>query len=86
MLSVKKTGSPSGTVYSSFCAGRIMTGITRVPIRDILKMNHTFRRAVPHYSDQQFDGRQRVVIENVTPELDGGKYPANWQSVALFIS
>ena len=53
-----------------------MTGITRVPIRDILKMNHTFRRAVPHYSDQQFDGRQRVVIENVTPELDGGKYPA----------
>ena len=39
-------------------------------------MNHTFRRAVPHYSDQQFDGRQRVIIENVTPELDGGKYLA----------
>ena len=37
-------------------------------------MNHTFRRAVPHYSDQQLDGRQRVVIENVSPELDGGKY------------
>lgn len=39
-------------------------------------MKHTFRRAVPHYSDQQFDGRQRVVIENVSPELDGGKYLA----------
>ena len=39
-------------------------------------MNPTFRRAVPHYSDHQFDGRQRVVIENVSPELYGGKYPA----------
>ncbi len=39
-------------------------------------MNPTFRRAVPHYSDHKFDGRQRVVIENVSPELHGGKYPA----------
>ena len=39
-------------------------------------MNNAFRRAVPHYSAQAFDGRQRVVIENVSPELDGGKYPA----------
>ena len=39
-------------------------------------MNDTFRRAVPHYVDQEFDGRQRVVIENVSPELDGGKYAA----------
>ena len=39
-------------------------------------MNNTFRRALPQYSNQTFDGRQRVVIENVSPELDGGKYPA----------
>ena len=39
-------------------------------------MNPTFRRAIPHYSDHKFDGRQRVVIENVSPELHGGKYPA----------
>ncbi len=39
-------------------------------------MNNTFRRALPQYRNQTFDGRQRVVIENVSPELDGGKYPA----------
>jgi len=39
-------------------------------------MNHTFRRALPQFSNNEFDGRQRVVIENVSPELDGGKYPA----------
>ena len=39
-------------------------------------MNITFKSAVPYYIDQDFDGRQRVVIENVSPELDGGKYPA----------
>ena len=39
-------------------------------------MNNTFRRALPHYCNIEFDGRQRVVIENVSPELDGGKYPA----------
>jgi starch synthase (maltosyl-transferring) len=39
-------------------------------------MNNAFRRAVPHYSNQEFDGRQRVVIENVSPEIEGGKYPA----------
>jgi len=42
----------------------------------MLKMNTTFKRAIPNYSDREFDGRQRVVIENVSPELDGGKYPA----------
>ncbi|MEI6756213.1 MAG: alpha-1,4-glucan--maltose-1-phosphate maltosyltransferase [Chlorobium sp.] len=39
-------------------------------------MNNAFLRAVPHYLNQPFDGRQRVVIENVSPEIDGGKYPA----------
>ena len=39
-------------------------------------MNNAFRRTLPHYSSQEFDGRQRVVIEHVSPELDGGKYPA----------
>lgn len=39
-------------------------------------MNNAFRRTHPHYSSQEFDGRQRVVIEHVSPELDGGKYPA----------
>jgi len=53
-----------------------MPGSPPAPIREILKMNHTFRRAVPHYSDHTFDGRQRVIIEHVSPELDGGRYPA----------
>ena len=39
-------------------------------------MNPSFKRAIPQYSDQKFDGRQRVVIEKVSPELHGGKYPA----------
>ena len=39
-------------------------------------MNNAFRRAAPYYSNQPFDGRQRVVIENVSPELDGGNYAA----------
>ncbi len=39
-------------------------------------MNQAFRRAAPQYSNQPFDGRQRVVIENVSPELDGGNYAA----------
>ena len=39
-------------------------------------MNNAFRRARPHYSNQDFDGRQRVVIENISPEIDGGKYAA----------
>ncbi|MCX6178049.1 MAG: alpha-1,4-glucan--maltose-1-phosphate maltosyltransferase [Chlorobiales bacterium] len=39
-------------------------------------MNNTFRRAIPHYNDHEFDGRQRVVIENISPELGGGKYTA----------
>ena len=39
-------------------------------------MNTTFRSAVPLFSNQEFDGRRRVVIENLSPELDGGRYPA----------
>ncbi|NTW68673.1 MAG: alpha-1,4-glucan--maltose-1-phosphate maltosyltransferase [Chlorobiaceae bacterium] len=39
-------------------------------------MNNAFRRSVLQTVKQEFDGRQRVVIENVSPELDGGKYPA----------
>jgi len=39
-------------------------------------MNNTFRRTVPLFCTELFDGRQRVVIEAVSPELDGGKYPA----------
>ena len=39
-------------------------------------MKNRFRRAIPHYIDREFDGRQRIVIDNVSPELDGGKYPA----------
>ncbi|MEI6848198.1 MAG: alpha-1,4-glucan--maltose-1-phosphate maltosyltransferase [Chlorobiaceae bacterium] len=39
-------------------------------------MNNAFCRAVPCFVNKDFDGRQRVVIENVSPELDGGKYPA----------
>ena len=39
-------------------------------------MNHAFRRATPNYSNQPFDGRQRVIIENVSPELDGGNFAA----------
>jgi len=38
-------------------------------------MNNTFRHAVPHTILDDFDGRQRVIIENVAPELDCGKYP-----------
>jgi starch synthase (maltosyl-transferring) len=39
-------------------------------------MKPEFNHPSPLCSDQQFDGRRRVVIENVTPEIDGGKYPA----------
>ncbi|NTW55429.1 MAG: alpha-1,4-glucan--maltose-1-phosphate maltosyltransferase [Chlorobiaceae bacterium] len=39
-------------------------------------MDNIFRRAVSQCAIQEFDGRQRVVIENVTPELDAGKYRA----------
>lgn len=38
-------------------------------------MNNTFRHTVPHLILDDFDGRQRVIIEQVAPELDGGKYP-----------
>ncbi len=39
-------------------------------------INNAIRPAQPHYNNREFDGRQRVVIENVSPEIDGGKYPA----------
>lgn len=39
-------------------------------------MNESFRYASTNLSNSLFDGRQRVVIENVSPELDGGKYPS----------
>ena len=39
-------------------------------------MNNSFQHAHPQFGNYKFDGRQRVVIENVSPELDGGKYPA----------
>ncbi|NTW11594.1 MAG: DUF3416 domain-containing protein, partial [Chlorobiaceae bacterium] len=39
-------------------------------------MNNAFRRTVSQCGIREFDGRQRVVIENVAPELDGGKYRA----------
>ena len=39
-------------------------------------MNHSFQHALPQFNNQPFDGRQRVVIESLSPELDGGKYPA----------
>ncbi len=39
-------------------------------------IHNTFRPAQPDYNHREFDGRQRVVIENVSPEIDGGKYPA----------
>ncbi len=39
-------------------------------------MNNSFHHTLPQFCNQTFDGRQRVVIENVSPELDGGKYPA----------
>ncbi|MEI8032475.1 MAG: alpha-1,4-glucan--maltose-1-phosphate maltosyltransferase [Chlorobiaceae bacterium] len=39
-------------------------------------MNNAFCRVVPHFLSKEFDGRQRVVIEQVSPELDGGRFPA----------
>ncbi|MBV5303168.1 MAG: alpha-1,4-glucan--maltose-1-phosphate maltosyltransferase [Chlorobium sp.] len=39
-------------------------------------MNNSFQHTYPQFGNYKFDGRQRVVIENVSPELDGGKYPA----------
>lgn len=39
-------------------------------------MNNAFRRTVSQCGIQDVDGRQRVVIENVAPEIDGGKYRA----------
>ena len=38
-------------------------------------MNPEFIQPVPLRSEQQFDGRRRVVIESVSPEIDGGRFP-----------
>ncbi len=39
-------------------------------------MNHTFYHLQSKNRNRKFDGRQRVIIEGVSPEIDGGKYPA----------
>ena len=38
-------------------------------------MNDSFRYTLPHLIPDDFDGRRRVVIEQVSPELDGGSFP-----------
>lgn len=39
-------------------------------------MKPEFTQPAPARTEQQFDGRCRVVIENVSPEIDGGRFPA----------
>ncbi|MCG8341209.1 MAG: DUF3416 domain-containing protein, partial [Chlorobiales bacterium] len=39
-------------------------------------MSHTFYQRRPTITNRKFDGRRRVVIEGVSPEIDGGLYPA----------
>jgi len=39
-------------------------------------MHDTFLRPLSDCTSQEFDGRCRVVIENVSPEIDGGCFPA----------
>jgi len=39
-------------------------------------MHDTFLRLFAGCTSQEFDGRCRVVIENVSPEIDGGCFPA----------
>lgn len=38
-------------------------------------MTQSFYRLEPQFSPQPFDGRRRVVIERVTPEIDNGRFP-----------
>lgn len=38
-------------------------------------MNSSFRNAVPTLLPETFDGRRRVIIEQVSPELEAGAYP-----------
>lgn len=42
----------------------------------IIHMNHTFYQRKPRNSERKFNGRRRVIIEGVTPEIDDGRYPA----------
>jgi starch synthase (maltosyl-transferring) len=39
-------------------------------------MNPEFIQPVPFLVDQPFDGRRRVIIDRVYPEVDGGRFPA----------
>ena len=39
-------------------------------------MSHTFYQRKPSVSNRKFDGRRRVVIEGISPEIDDGRYPA----------
>lgn len=39
-------------------------------------MSHTFYQRKPAITNRKFDGRRRVIIEGVSPEIDDGRYPA----------
>ncbi len=39
-------------------------------------MSHTFYQLKPSTSNRKFDGRRRVIIEGVSPEIDDGRYSA----------
>lgn len=60
-----------GKAANSDC--RVQTGLPTC--EQLIYMNNTFRHAQPCLLSASFDGRQRVIIEQVSPELDGGKYP-----------
>lgn len=42
----------------------------------LFAMSHTFYQRKPTVSNRKFDGRRRVIIEGVSPEIDDGRYPA----------
>lgn len=42
----------------------------------LFAMSHTFYQLKPSISNRKFDGRRRVIIEGVSPEIDDGRYPA----------
>ena len=42
----------------------------------LFAMNHTFYQRKPTISNRKFDGRRRVIIEDVSPEIDDGLCPA----------
>jgi len=46
-----------------------------VNLYTIIHMNHTFYQHKPVISSRKFDGRRRVIIDRVSPEIDGGQYP-----------